>query len=126
MIGQKRLREEVNLCRTKFKKRKLEFDTCPNQTRINFRLKKEQKKRDRDGNTLEKAQRKKELLEEREKLQKQLTKLQNEMKEEQKTFQKKLEEIKEKTIKKFADFGTAKTLEEEYSKLKNNPPNERD
>jgi hypothetical protein len=37
MIGQIRLRDEV--CRTKFKKRKLEFNTCPNQTRINFRLK---------------------------------------------------------------------------------------
>jgi hypothetical protein len=59
MIGQKRLRDEV--CRTKFKMRKLEFDTCPNQTRINFRLKILPKKKQKKKQKIEKKKKPKKL-----------------------------------------------------------------
>jgi hypothetical protein len=165
MIGRKRQREEVT--RTKFKKRKFELDTCPNSTRINFRLKilpkprisknqiknenhktarkkkkrilyrkidsqeqkKEEKpataklslKRNRDGTFKTGGNRKEELLKERQKLQEKLVSLQETMKETRKQFAEEIQKIKKEISTSTADFGTAKALEEEYSKLKNNP-----
>jgi molecular chaperone GrpE (heat shock protein) len=107
-------------------KRKKEFST---EKLTHKNKKKEEKpataklslKRNRDGTFKTGGNRKEELLKERQKLQEKLVSLQETMKETRKQFAEEIQKIKKEISTSTADFGTAKALEEEYSKLKNNP-----